>query len=62
MTERAPSPVRPQYAVDTDEQGQFTIVDQSTPHRYRIPGMRYKTREEAQKRADRYNAIKAGKL
>ena len=52
----------PQYVVGTDEQGRFTIVDQSNhPHVYRML-MRYGTREEAQERADRYNAIKAGKL
>jgi hypothetical protein len=53
----------PQYTVGTDEQGRFTIVDQSNdPHVYRMPAHRYTDREEAQERADRYNAIKAGKL
>jgi hypothetical protein len=50
----------PQYVVGTDDQGQFTIEDHSTPHHYRMPGRRYKTREEAQKRADAYNAIMTG--
>lgn len=53
----------PQYAVGTDEQGRFTIVDQSNyPHVYRMAGMRYGTREEAQERVDRYNGIMEGKL
>ena len=53
----------PQFVVGTDDQGRFTVVDQSNaPHIYPLPGVRYGTREEAQERADRYNAIKAGKL
>jgi hypothetical protein len=51
----------PQYTVGTDDLGQFTIVDQShSPHLYTMAGKRYGTREEAQERADRYNAIKEG--
>ena len=53
----------PQYTVGTDEQGRFTVEDQSNPEVvYRLPAHRYTDREEAQERADRYNAIKAGKL
>ena len=52
-----------QFTVGIDDEGQFTIVDQSNyPHLYRMAGKRYETREEAQERADRYNAIKAGEL
>ena len=51
----------PQYTVGTDDVGRWCVVDTLTGN-YRLPAHRYGTREEAQERADRYNAIKAGKL
>jgi hypothetical protein len=53
----------PQYAVGAEDDGRFAVVDQSNyPNVYPFPAVRYGTREEAQERADRYNAIKEGKL
>lgn len=50
------------YTVEADDQGRFLIMDRTGPVAYPMPGLRYGDREEAQERADRYNAIKDGEL
>lgn len=48
------------YEVEQDEAGRWCLVDvEHKPHRYRVAGKRYDSREEAEARAGHYNRILA---
>lgn len=47
------------FAVDQDEHGRWMVVDTGYGKRTPLPGPRYKTKEEAEARATRYNLIMA---